>query len=322
MIKTHSLSFSDLSVSHFQALIDQLQEQRLELLDKIKKKQNQLERFYQHRELFAVDINQHLQPILQNIDRLDHEIHHLFQQILSQRNLSEKKYQKILSIYHQLQEFGFIDNRIPAKNSVGSSPTNELEQLDNQPVEYRREIPIRQKFLQLAAIFHPDKALNPETRQAYTEIMKEINHAYQESSLVKLLDIEAKYKDLFRESQRTTFGRDIKQQYLDLRKECSFLKKQYHQLKIEWRSQTETPEGKTIKRYQSLKKKNIDPMESIMVDAKIRKQQLQDIRDFVKAFHEGKISWKTFLQEPSSPLPKTLSKWVKNLFGISLGFEF
>lgn len=49
---------------------------------------------------------------------------------------------------------------------------------------------LRKIFLKLADKFHPDKASDNETRVFYTEIMKEINIAYQSGDLARLLEIE------------------------------------------------------------------------------------------------------------------------------------
>ncbi|MDD1475162.1 J domain-containing protein, partial [Dolichospermum sp. ST_sed4] len=53
---------------------------------------------------------------------------------------------------------------------------------------------IRQTFLRLAEIFHPDKVKDNETQMTHTEIMKEINKAYQDGDLARLLEIERKYE--------------------------------------------------------------------------------------------------------------------------------
>jgi len=53
---------------------------------------------------------------------------------------------------------------------------------------------IRRTFLRMAEIFHPDKVTDPETRMRHNEIMKEVNRAYKEGDIAKLLEIERQYQ--------------------------------------------------------------------------------------------------------------------------------
>ncbi len=46
----------------------------------------------------------------------------------------------------------------------------------------------------MAEIFHPDKVTDPETRMRHNEIMKEVNRAYKEGDIARLLEIERQHQ--------------------------------------------------------------------------------------------------------------------------------
>ncbi|MHC5829381.1 MAG: J domain-containing protein, partial [Nostoc sp.] len=100
---------------------------------------------------------------------------------------------------------------------------------------------IRQTFLRLAEIFHPDKVKDSETQRYHTEIMKEINKAYQEGDLARLLEIEriqevGEVIDNNSEDDLTRKCRTLEQQN-------QILLTQYENLKRELRLTKNTPEG-------------------------------------------------------------------------------
>ncbi len=128
--------------------------------------------------------------------------------------------------------------------------------------------------------------------------MKEINKAYQEGDLARLLEIERLHQageeidndsedDLTRKSNR-------------LERENEFLKTQYENLKRELRLVKRTPEGAMISDYRKAVKVGIDPIAQMLAQVEGEVQVISSIRDFVKDFRDKKITIKEFLQGPEA----------------------
>ncbi|MFM6476490.1 MAG: molecular chaperone DnaJ, partial [Dolichospermum sp.] len=86
-----------------------------------------------------------------------------------------------------------------------------------------------QTFLRLAEIFHPDKVKDNETQMTHTEIMKEINKAYQEGDLARLLEIERQYE--VGEAIDNNSEDDLSRRCKNIEQHNQILKTQYEKLK-------------------------------------------------------------------------------------------
>lgn len=302
---------SSLSVDQLQEQIHTLNRDRLKLLKKIEKQQQKIDNFEEEQEQIIPKVVQNLKPISTEIDRVDQQIHDLFEDIFRIRGLSRKKTQKVLSIYERIQEMGLISNRLQTEESIEEKIPDDRDNIPWQNVKNHDFSQIRQKFLQLASVFHPDKVSHHQDRDYYTEVMKEVNQAYQAGNLAKLIQIEEQYHHgQIRVVNHS--GLALKQKVNRLKQENKILKRQYHTLKEDWKSQRRTPEAKVVKTYHSLREKGINPMSQMKRQSKARLAELEDIRDFVKRFRDRKMSTQEFLNERNPS--KEFAKFVKSMF--------
>lgn len=312
-MKSPSSASSSLSVDQLQDRIDTLNRDRLNLLSKIEKQQHKIDQFQEDQRAIIAKIVQNIHPISTKISQVDREIHDLFRDIFKNRGLSNKKQQKVLDIYHSIQEVGLISNRLDRQVKAEERTPESDEHILWENLKANPDFSqVRQKFLQLAAIFHPDKVAQDQDRDYYTEVMKEVNQAYKTGDLAKLLQIEAQYHQGKIRPIGQDSNLDLKEQIHRLQQENQILNTQYQTLKQNWKSQRRTPEAKLVKTYHTLEEKGVHPIAYMKQKSKDRLVELEKIRDFVKRFRDKKISTQEFLNERNPS--KEIAKFVKSVF--------
>jgi hypothetical protein len=191
-------------------------------------------------------------------------------------------------------------NDFHSSQSKHYAPDQKVEQklefdATNRTDESRK---IRQIFIRLAEIFHPDKVASSEMENSYTEIMKQINQAYQQKDLAGLLEIERQHMQ--RESSESNTQDNLSQQCRRLEAENELLKTQYVALKQELRQLKSSAEGVMVSDYRKAVRAGIDPIEQMLSQVKAEVKALVEIRNFVKDFHEQKMTIKEFLCGPAA----------------------
>jgi hypothetical protein len=258
---------------------------------------------------------------MQTMAELDAEIHALFTEILNTRKMGKQTQKNIQSLYRSLQMGGIISYK-PIEEEKENDDNEELDELfednDSQENHQRRrqfweaeqdsESPtvartdesrkIRQTFLRLAEIFHPDKVKDNETQMTHTEIMKEINKAYQDGDLARLLEIERKYE--VGETIDNNSEDDLSRRCKNIEQHNQILKNQYEKLKQELRLAKNTPEGSMVADYKKAAKQGIDCIELMLETIQSQTKIVAEIRDFVQDFKDKNITIKEFLAGPES----------------------
>jgi hypothetical protein len=298
---------TDLALSAFHEHLTQLERENGRFIEQINKKRKELENFVLQTRSLATKLFQHLDRHYRERWSLDREIHQLFQEILSRDKLGKQSRKKIEERYEVLQMTGSLEPR-----EVEEDVDAELDEMFEEPEagyrigeesEFESEPPrkteesrkIRRTFLRLAENFHPDKVTDHETRTHHTEIMKEINRAYRENDLARLLEIERKHLEA--ESIDRENRSDIERRCQMLEEQNQILKSQYETLKKELRSLKNTPEGALLSDYKKAKREKIDLVERLSEEIALENEAIAELRDFVKDFRDGKITLKTFLSE-------------------------
>jgi quinol monooxygenase YgiN len=209
-----STTVTPLALSDLHLQLEGLEKEHQSLLKQIKKKRTELNNFVEKMRSLATEVFHRVSPNMKTMAELDAEIHALFAEILNTRKMGKQTQKNIQSLYRSLQMGGVISYKpIEEEDDDDDEELDELfEDNDSQENHQRRrqfweaeqdsESPtvartdesrkIRQTFLRLAEIFHPDKVKDNETQMTHTEIMKEINKAYQDGDLARLLEIERK----------------------------------------------------------------------------------------------------------------------------------
>ena len=296
------------------------------LLKQIKKKRTEWRNFLEQMRFLAIEIRQKGRPVYQAIEALDREIHALFHEILTQRQLEKKTNEEILSIYQMLQFLGMISSQLDEEDEeldelFGAENQEQKENHSHQEEFFgtqgsSQEEPavrdhdncslnqresgrqLRKTFLRLAEIFHPDKVTDTQTQMHHTEIMKEVNRAYKEGDVARLLEIERSHSQLESLSLEESDSNDLEKKCQRLKTENQLLQKQYDLLKKELRLIRKTPEGAMVKDYRKAVVSGIDPLKELREVTKVQVEQLKEIRNLLKDFLAQKITIKEFLERP------------------------
>ncbi|MBG1262159.1 J domain-containing protein [Nostoc commune] len=317
---SHSTVTTPLALSQLHIRLQFLEKSHQSLLKQIKRKRTELNNFLEHTRTFATEIFHKASPSFQKMAELDRDIHTLFDEIFTTRKFGKQTLKNIEAVYLKLQFTGIISLKPSRKqfstelDELFDNPESESdfsretaegryqhwqaqESVESQSVtrtEDKRKV--RETFLRLAEIFHPDKAKDSETQTYNTEIMKSINQAYQEADLARLLEIERVHQvgetiDHNSEDDLTRKCRTIEQQN-------QILLTQYENLKRELRLAKNTPEGTMVSDSRKAAKKGIDSMAIMVETIENQIDVVSQIRDFVKDFKEQKITIKEFLGGP------------------------
>ncbi|NER20046.1 MAG: J domain-containing protein [Symploca sp. SIO1C2] len=306
------------------------------LLKQTKRKRTELNNFVEQMRSLATEIFKQGNPHLKNLTALDQEIHSLFEEIFRTRKFGKKAKKTIEGIYRSLQLGGIISPKF--NNQAGETELDELfenqepepnfnfksEENSEPDTEERQEFPpqqvaktqesrkIRQTFLRLAEIFHPDKVMDSENHLRHTEIMKEINRAYQDGDLARLLEIEQQHQA--GESIANETEDEITRSCNRLEQENQFLKNQYENLKRELRLVKKTPEGVMVSDYRKAKREGIDPIAEMMEQMESELHGIEQLRDFIRDFRDKKVTIKEFITGPTA-WRQTPEEMMEEMFG-------
>ncbi|MBS9386982.1 MAG: J domain-containing protein [Dolichospermum sp. BR01] len=312
-----STTVTPLALSDLHLQLEGLEKEHQSLLKQIKKKRTELNNFVEKMRSLATEVFHRVSPNMKTMAELDAEIHALFAEILNTRKMGKQTHKNIESLYRSLQMGGIISYK-PIEEDDDEELDELFEDNDSQENHQRRrqfweaeqdsESPtvartdesrkIRQTFLRLAEIFHPDKVKDNETQMTHTEIMKEINKAYQDGDLARLLEIERKYE--VGETIDNNSEDDLSRRCKNIEQHNQILKNQYEKLKQELRLAKNTPEGSMVADYKKAAKQGIDCIELMLETIQSQTKIVAEIRDFVQDFKDKKITIKEFLAGPES----------------------
>lgn len=311
-----------LALSQLHIRLEGLEKEHQSLLKKIKRKRSELKNFVEHIRSLATQVFQKATPSFTKMSELDKEIHNLFAEIFSTRKLGKQTEKKVKAVYLNLQLTGIISPKFTSEDSEqeldamfrdyqqenDSFQENNSHSSQYQQTQRELESPsasrteesrkIRQTFLRLAEIFHPDKVKDSQTQMNHTEIMKEINKAYQEGDLARLLEIEHKHK--VGESIDNNSEDDLTRKCKILEQQNEILITQYENLKRELRLTKNTPEGTMVSDARKAAKLGIDPIDKMLKSIDVQINLVTEIRDFVNRFRNKEITIQEFLDGPES----------------------
>jgi murein DD-endopeptidase MepM/ murein hydrolase activator NlpD len=299
-----------LALPTFHERLAELELEHGRLLARIHKKRRELENFVVQIRSLANRIYLKIESSYQKRSEIDREIHQHFQEILHRDTLGRQSRQKIEKAYRTLQVIGMIG--VPPDEE---DPDAELDEMFEEPADSPR-VPegegeagparkseegkkIRRTFLRLAENFHPDKVTDVETRARHTEIMKELNRAYRENDLARMLEIERKHLE------GTEIAPDarseIERRCELLEEQNQILKLQHENLKKELRAVKNSPEGALVADYRQAARANSDLVAKIEEEVGRELEELGRIRDLVRDFKDSQLSLNNFLRELLSP---------------------
>ena len=334
-IKPTSPATSDLAFSLFHTRFEQLEQDHQWLLKQIKRKRTELTNFLEQMQAIALEIVQRSQPFHEKLIELDREIHSLFEEIFTTRKFGKQSRQKIEKIYQMLQMTGAIspkgnrdrEDKDGSKEGFSQADTENDADFNSDRDDREDNIPpnhensnanpelkqMRRSFLRLAAIFHPDKVTDGENKEDYAEIMKEINRAYEEGDMARLLELERQYELDKAINLDDASNSEIERKCDRLEMENKMLKTQYENIKLELRWMRRTPEGEMVKAYRSLVREGFDPIQEMIGDAQNHIQEVEELYQFVADFRDKKITIKDFLKGPNFGKPIAIEEEMQEI---------
>jgi predicted nucleic acid-binding Zn-ribbon protein len=306
-----------------------LEKENEKLLKKISKKRQELDKFVGDVEEIGREMVTRGSVFMSQIQVLDEEIHQIFTKIFETRKMGKNTAQMVESVYFYLQTSQAIsinpkhrpksfleemlgldpnftgepeesDEEESENESRGRGFGNYFDTEDNEPdtskIDREETRKIRQTFLRLASVFHPDKLPDESKKADYEEVMKEINAAYQRGDLARLLEIEKQYD--VGEIIDLTNADDLTIRCRQLDRENELLKEQQVSIQQEMKEMKKSQPGQMLKEYQTLKKQGVEPIEELMAEAENNLENVQIIRDFVLSFSNKEITVEKFKRGP------------------------
>jgi hypothetical protein len=306
-----------------------LEKENEKLLKKISKKRQELDKFMGEVEEIGREMVTRGSVFMSQIQVLDQEIHQIFTNIFDTRKMGKNTARMVEEVYFYLQSSQAISinpKRRPRSfleemlgldpNSRNSDEKSDESDFDNDSsgqgfgnyfdseedeeptgkLDREETRKIRQTFLRLASVFHPDKLPDEAKKADYEEVMKEVNAAYQRGDLARLLEIEKQYQ--VGEIIDLTNADDLTLRCRQLDRENELLKEQQVSLQKEMREIKKSQPGQMLTEYRQLKKQGIEPIEELMAEAEINLENVQTIRDFVRSFSDKQITVEKFKRGP------------------------
>jgi prefoldin subunit 5 len=309
-------SSDGLALSDLRLRLDFLELENEKLLKQIEKKRTELTNLLDRIREIGTEVAQRSAPILQQLLTLDEKIHAIFTEIFNGRKLGKQTRKDIEKIYYTLQISGLIspsndreeesddledledNDDWDAEDFFGRQQRSHFNSQVEPPQIDRDELKkIRQIFLRLADVFHPDKTLEDKDREYRTEVMKEINQAYQSGDLARLLAIEKQHQmgeTIDRDSED-----DLTRRCQQIERENEFLNSQFTTLKQEIRTTKNTPEGSIVAEYKKLTKAGLDPIGEMVAETESQVETIAEVYQFVADFRDKKMTIKDFMKGPS-----------------------
>lgn len=288
------------------------------VLKRLGQKQRELSRFNEEAEGVRLHLVEFLLPIEEEGRRLDEEIHKVFETLLA-----KKKYQRVRAgieaLYRELQILGTISERFDSESEpelMGAPQPNEANPYSDDRI-FEDDEPARQQesatrhrggsddrkdmralFLKLAEALHPDKVQDDEEKARRTELMKDLNRAYQDGDVAKILEIEAALS-ISGGTDTALKEDDIERRCRVLENQYCLLQKQYRELLDELLEVRRSMLGEAvIEARRNRRARAADPYRTIIEPMEQSIAFLQGVHDHVASFAAGEISVDEFLDGP------------------------
>ncbi|OIP78457.1 MAG: molecular chaperone DnaJ [Oscillatoriales cyanobacterium CG2_30_44_21] len=315
---------NELGISDLRARLNFLEKENSKLIKQIETNRTKLKNFNESIKDIGIQIAQRVAPLREKMHELDNQIHAVFQEVLTGRKLGKKSRKDIESVYHALQYDGVIspqhlpmesedfeddqqddsDDKNDWQHHRGHSHQQVLEDIPKPDREELKKI--RQLFLRLADSFHPDKVTDPAEKEYRTEIMKEINLAYQDGDLARLLAIE-KQQELGAIIDRDCSD-DLNRHCAKVEAENAYLQEQLETLKRQLKMTKKSEQGEITAAFKKISKYGGDPIADALKEAKTQISLVEQMYQFVVDFRDRRITIKEFLRGPQHLMPDQMSE--------------
>ena len=313
---------NELGLSDLRVRLNFLEKENSKLIKQIESNRTKLNNLNDSIKEVGIQIAQRVAPFRQKILELDEQIHTVFQGILTGRKLGKKSRKDIETVYYHLQFDGVISPKhLPMESDIFENNDESEDEpnwdsykghsyqqvVEDIPKPDRDELKkIRQLFLRLADSFHPDKVIDEAEKEYCTEIMKEINLAYQDGDLARLLAIE-KQQELGAIIDRDSSD-DLTRHCAKVEAENTYLKDQLETLKQQLKLTKKTQQGEMTAVFKKISKYGGDPMSEALREVESQISIIEQMHQFVVDLRDRRITIKEFLQGPEALRQQQMSE--------------
>ncbi|MBD2176814.1 molecular chaperone DnaJ [Pseudanabaena sp. FACHB-1998] len=305
-------SHNELGLSNLRVRLNFLEKENSKLIKQIESNRTKLNNLNESIKEVGIQIAQRVAPFRQKMVELDEKIHTIFQEILTGRKLGKKSRKDIETVYYHLQSDGIISPKhLPMESDIFENNDESDDEpnwdsykgrsyqqvIEDIPKPDRDELKkIRQLFLRLADSFHPDKVTDEAEKEYRTEIMKEINLAYQDGDLARLLAIE-KQQELGAIIDRDSSD-DLTRHCAKVEAENIYLKDQLETLKRQLKLTKKTQQGEMTAVFKKMSKYGGDPIGEALHEVEAQIAIIEQMHQFVVDFRDRRITIREFLRGP------------------------
>jgi hypothetical protein len=298
-----------------------LMREREKLLAKIARKKQGLDKqtaAINELQLHVARAQEGMRPLMEQGEKVDHEIHQLFAILLAKGRLKRKDQREVRDLYDELQLQGTLspdaggaghedddDDDIfgppddPEPCSCGQChppPRSPDDAAAARRVSPKGASSLRDIFRRLAVAVHPDRSQTDEDRDRRTEAMKEVTRAYQDGDLARLLELEKAW--LAAEAPATACEDETERRCASLERTNRELKKQLRELEAEIRVLKNSAPVLAADELGLGGKGGAARVDSMIAEVQEGITVLLKVRDFVRSFVDGKITLDEFLKGP------------------------
>ncbi len=284
-----------------------------------------------------------MQPLVDESQRLDVEVHALFAELLARPRQPRATRRVVAEIYATLEDMGVLSPR--DLDQVFPDVTTEPATNDDEPFAHARTPPpgaggfsarppgsgpaaesLRDLFRRLAGALHPDKVQNETEKDRRTEIMKEVSRAYQDGDMARLLDLERTWMEADTFAKQ---GDDVDRRCATIARTNEALRTQLKELTQEVWELRHSPPMEMMRHFGRTTGER--GLASLMAGAKEEIARLQGLRDFVVSFRDGKITLDEFIGGPQGTpgseapddddMDDTADAFLESLLGLATAME-
>jgi hypothetical protein len=298
------------------------------LRKKVLRRRRELERFETDLREINGTVSGRASSFIEEALQLNAAIHASFADILDGKKLSRRARARVREIYEDLAREGILtpegaapgpgpddrddwpgpDGRAGRHASPGdhadAPPGAEPEDDGGQDANashrgraaHLRDL--RKTFLTLADAIHPDKVQDEEEKAARTEAMKELNRAYREGDLARILEIERAW-NLEGKLDPDGAADEIERRCQALEHKNALLAEQLHALSQRLGSLRRTIPGAIVVDVRRLRReRDPDPIATVLAPLEQELDMLRSLASFVQSFQNGEMSLARFLEGP------------------------
>ena len=313
---------NELGLSDLRLRLNFLEKENTKLIKQIETNRTKLNNLNESIKDVSIQFAERVAPFRQKMEELDGQIHDVFQEIFAGRKLGKKSQHDIETVYYALQLDGVISPKhLPVESDISEdvdyyetdwesykdrSHQQTIEDISKPDRDELKKI--RQLFLRLADSFHPDKVTDQSEKEYRTEIMKEINLAYQDGDLARLLAIE-KQQELGLIIDRDSSD-DLTRHCAKVEAESNYLKEQLETLKRQLKLTKKTQPAQMTAVFKKITSYGGDPIGEALREFEMQIALIEQMLQFVRDFRDRRITIKEFLRGPQVMIEEDISDWI------------